>query len=76
MNQCEGPLRFVLPQGGFSALDIKGVLLGSKSKPSVFDAFITTFKETETRQLVISPYHINSAEFTQQIYDLHQELIC
>lgn len=76
MNQCEGPLRFVLPQGGFSALILKGVLWDPKANQAFFDAFITTFKETETRQLVISPYHINSAEFTQQIYDLHQELIC
>lgn len=77
MNQCEGPLRFVLPQGGFSALDIKGgPFWDPKANQAFFDAFITTFKETETRQLVISPYHINSAEFTQQIYDLHQELIC
>ncbi|MDS0786644.1 Tm-1-like ATP-binding domain-containing protein [Proteus vulgaris] len=77
MNQCEGPLRFVLPQGGFSALDIEGgPFWAPKANQAFFDAFITTFKETETRQLVISPYHINSAEFTQQIYDLHQELIC
>ncbi|MBQ0212125.1 Tm-1-like ATP-binding domain-containing protein [Proteus vulgaris] len=77
MNQCEGPLRFVLPQGGFSALNIEGgPFWAPKANQAFFDAFITTFKETETRQLVISPYHINSAEFTQQIYDLHQELIC
>ncbi len=77
LNQCEGPLRFVLPQGGFSALDIEGApFWDPQANQAFFDAFITTFKETETRQLVISPYHINSAEFTQQIYDLHQELIC
>lgn len=77
LNQCEGPLTFIFPQGGFSALDIEGgPFWDPQANQAFFDAFITTFKETETRQLVISPYHINSAEFNQQVYDLHQELIC
>ncbi|MFN6884240.1 Tm-1-like ATP-binding domain-containing protein, partial [Proteus mirabilis] len=56
LNQCEGPLTFIFPQGGFSALDIEGgPFWDPQANQAFFDAFITTFKETETRQLVISP---------------------
>ena len=76
LNRCHGEVRFVFPQGGFSALDIVGgPFWDPRANQAVFSALISTFTETPKRQLIVSPHHINSPEFSQLILKLHKELI-
>lgn len=76
LNRCSGPVRFVFPQGGFSALDIAGgAFWDPEANQAFFAAFTSTFIETPQRQLIVSPHHINSPEFSQLILKLHQELV-
>ncbi|ELZ5940674.1 Tm-1-like ATP-binding domain-containing protein [Providencia vermicola] len=76
LNRCEGEIRFIIPTAGFSALDIEGAPFWD---PEADQAFINALTEnlitTEKRKLILSPYHINSIEFCEQVIQLHQEIL-
>lgn len=64
VNLMDGPVRFLLPQGGVSALDAPDMPFHDESaRDSLFSAFRDTFVETENRKIVEVPHHINDAEF-------------
>ena len=64
LNQMDGPVRFLLPGGGVSALDAPDMPFNSdEARDSLFQAIRTTFVETENRRLIDVPHHINSPEF-------------
>ncbi|WP_446470327.1 Tm-1-like ATP-binding domain-containing protein [Xenorhabdus stockiae] len=76
LNRCEGEIRFIIPTGGFSALDIEGGVFWSPDTNNAFiQSFSTNYKITEKRKLIFSPYHINSTEFCEQVIQLHKEMI-
>lgn len=76
LNQCKGAVTFIIPHGGFSALDIEGEVFWSPQANKAFiDAFKSKYQITSNRKLIISPYHINSAEFCHQVIQLQQELM-
>ncbi|PHM30050.1 Tm-1-like ATP-binding domain-containing protein [Xenorhabdus innexi] len=76
LNRNEGEVRFIVPMGGFSALDIEGGIFWSPDADNAFiSAFTNTYKITKKRKLIFSPYHINSTEFCDQVIKLHQEMI-
>lgn len=64
LNQCEGPVTFLIPEQGFSALDAEGQAFWS---PEARHAFISTFEsalqQTAQRRIVRLPYNINDPEF-------------
>ncbi|EOS95918.1 Tm-1-like ATP-binding domain-containing protein [Erwinia tracheiphila] len=66
LNRCEGDIVFLVPEGGFSALDAPGQPFWS---PEADEAFITTLEaylhSGSRRKIVRVPYHINSSEFAQ-----------
>ncbi|MFN0159689.1 MAG: Tm-1-like ATP-binding domain-containing protein [Burkholderiales bacterium] len=68
LNRMEGPVRFVLPEGGLSGLDIPG---GSFWDPAankaLFDAIAAAFRTGPDRRLVRSPLHINDPAFAEQL---------
>jgi uncharacterized protein (UPF0261 family) len=73
LNRCEGEVRFAIPMGGFSALDnIGGDFWDPEADQAFLDAFKATFIETPHRKLIVSPHHINSAEFNQLLINLHK----
>lgn len=76
LNRCEGEVRFIIPTAGFSALDIEGAPFWD---PQADQAFIESLTEnlitTEKRKLILSPYHINSTEFCEQVIQLHQDIL-
>jgi uncharacterized protein (UPF0261 family) len=65
LNACEGPVRFLIPEKGVSALDIGG---GPFFNPGVdstlFDAIEKTVRQTERRRVERLPWHINDPEFS------------
>ncbi len=76
LNQCEGKVKFIIPEGGFSALDIKdGPFWNPDANQSFINAFEATLIETENRQLIKSPHHINSPDFCQQVVKEYRQMM-
>ncbi|MCZ8374714.1 MAG: ABC transporter permease [Beijerinckiaceae bacterium] len=77
LNQMEGPVRFLLPEGGVSALDAPGQpFWDPAADAALFDAIASTIRVTATRQLIRLPHHINDPAFAaalaQHFRALHQ----
>lgn len=66
LNACDGPVRFLLPEKGVSALDIEGgPFWDREADEALFAALRDTVTETDRRRLVFVPHHINDPEFAQ-----------
>lgn len=64
LNACEGPVRFLIPEGGVSALDAPGKpFWDPEANAALFGTLESTFRATPDRVLLRLPYHINSSEF-------------
>ncbi|MBW5407709.1 Tm-1-like ATP-binding domain-containing protein [Morganella morganii] len=75
LNRCHGNVIFIIPEGGFSALDAEGMPFWSPDADRAFiEAFETHYKQTEKRILHKCPYHINDPEFTRFVINQHQQL--
>ena len=64
LNRMEGPVRFLLPEGGVSALDAPGQpFRDPAADAALFAALESTVRQTATRQLIRLPHHINDPDF-------------
>lgn len=64
LNRCNGPVRFLLPEGGVSALDAPGQPFHDPEADAVLFAILeATVQQTEHRRLIRLPHHINDAAF-------------
>ncbi len=75
INQMTGPVRFLIPEGGVSALDAPGQPFHDpEADRALFDAIAGRFQESSTRRLVRSPHHINDPAFAQAAVDALEEI--
>ena len=66
LNACEGPVRFLIPEKGVSALDIEGgAFFDPKADAALFEALTTTMNETLDRRILRYPLHINDPAFAE-----------
>ncbi|WP_170330077.1 Tm-1-like ATP-binding domain-containing protein [Ruegeria arenilitoris] len=66
LNACDGPVRFLLPLRGVSALDVDGGAFHDPAANEVlFQALRDTVKQTADRQLVELDMHINDSAFAE-----------
>ena len=64
VNEMAGPVRFLIPEGGISALDAPGQPFHDpEADRALFDAIAGAFEEGANRRLVRTPHHINDAAF-------------
>ena len=64
LNACDGPVRFLIPERGVSALDIAGgPFRNPEADAALFDALAGTVTQTDQRQLIRLPLHINDPAF-------------
>jgi uncharacterized protein (UPF0261 family) len=64
LNHCQGPVRFLLPWGGVSALDAPGqAFFDPAADRALFDTLVAEFRPTDHRRLIEVPYHINDPRF-------------
>lgn len=64
LNQCDGEVRFLLPEGGVSALDAPGqAFWDPAADAALFEAIERDFIQTERRRLIRVPHHINDPRF-------------
>jgi uncharacterized protein (UPF0261 family) len=76
LNQCQGYVTFIIPEGGFSALDIEGGIFWSpKANKAFIDEFEKTFIQTPKRKLIKTPHHINSPQFCDLIINEFTQII-
>lgn len=70
LNFCEGPVRFLIPEKGVSALDVEGgVFFDPEADAAVFDALEKSLRQDDRRHLVRLPFHINDAAFAVALAD-------
>ncbi len=75
LNGMAGPVRFLIPEGGVSALDAPGrPFHAPDADAALFDAIAATLQETPTRRLIRLPHHINDPAFARAIADALDEI--
>ena len=68
VNAMTGPVRFLVPEGGVSALDAPGQPFHDPDADrALFDALTGAFEETATRRLIRTPHHVNDAAFADAV---------
>ncbi|MEX0852658.1 MAG: Tm-1-like ATP-binding domain-containing protein [Bauldia sp.] len=65
LNRCAGPVRFLIPDQGVSAMDAPGEPFHDpQADRALFDAIAGSLIETDRRRLIRLPRHINDPEFS------------
>jgi uncharacterized protein (UPF0261 family)/ABC-type branched-subunit amino acid transport system ATPase component len=64
LNRMEGPVRFLIPEGGVSGLDRPGgPFWDPAADRALFDVIVSNFRSGPNRRLLKIPHHINDPEF-------------
>lgn len=64
LNACEGPVRFLIPEKGVSALDIEGgAFFDPAADAALFGAIEGTVQQNSRRAILRLPLHINDPAF-------------
>jgi len=75
LNQCQGPVRFLIPEGGVSALDAPGqAFWDPEADAALYAALEANLVQTANRRLVRVPCHINDPLFAQTAVDQFLEI--
>jgi len=76
LNACEGPVRFLIPEKGVSALDAPGQAFHDP-RPTMrcFQSLERTLRQTPSRRLTRLPYHINDPQFSAALAENFREII-
>ena len=68
LNMMGGPVRFLLPEGGLSALDGPGQpFLDPNADEALFRALEATVRQTASRRLIRLRHHINDPGFAAEV---------
>lgn len=75
LNACPGPVRFLLPEGGVSALDAPDQPFWDPEADAVlFDTLEGAVEQTPDRRVLRSPHHINDPEFAAELVAAFREV--
>lgn len=75
LNRCEGPVRFLLPLGGVSAIDAPGKPFHDPAADAaLFETIRATFKQTPSRRLIELPHNINDPAFAAALVASFREI--
>ena len=70
LNQCRGPVRFLLPEGGVSGIDAPGQPFHDpEADKALFDALEATVQQNEQRRIMRVPCNINDAAFAAALVE-------
>ena len=76
LNACEGPVRFLIPENGVSAIDAPGQpFYDPEADAALFDALEQTLRQTERRRLMRLPLHINDAAFADALVAQFHDIV-
>jgi uncharacterized protein (UPF0261 family)/ABC-type branched-subunit amino acid transport system ATPase component len=75
LNAMRGPVRFLIPEGGVSAIDKSGAVFHSPEADRVlFETIAAQFRSGSDRKLVRSPHHINDEAFVMELASAWREI--
>jgi uncharacterized protein (UPF0261 family)/ABC-type branched-subunit amino acid transport system ATPase component len=75
LNRMSGPVRFLLPEGGVSAVDMPGKpFWDAEADRALFATIEQGFRATADRQLRKLPYHINDPRFADALVQAFREI--
>ncbi len=75
LNRMEGPVRFVIPEGGVSALDAPGKAFWDPvADKALFTAIESNFRRGPRRILIRSPLHLNDPAFADLLVTQFREV--
>ena len=70
LNRMDGPVRFLLPEGGVSQLDAPGQTFHDPAADAaLFRALEATVRQTGTRRLLRVPHHVNDPAFSDALVE-------
>lgn len=75
LNAFAGPVRFLLPEGGVSALDAPGQPFHDPAADAaLFNALERTVEQSDHRRLIRLPHHINDPAFAEALVRAFREI--
>ncbi|MFM0201945.1 Tm-1-like ATP-binding domain-containing protein [Paraburkholderia fungorum] len=75
LNRCDGPVRFLIPERGVSAIDTEGLPFHDPDADhALFDAIEATFQPSSMRRIERLPFHINDAAFADAVVAAYRAL--
>jgi uncharacterized protein (UPF0261 family) len=75
LNRCEGPVRFLIPERGVSAMDAPGQPFHDpEADAALFDALSANLTQSDRRRLVRLPHHINDPAFSAALVDNFRQI--
>jgi uncharacterized protein (UPF0261 family) len=75
LNLCAGPVRFLIPDLGVSAIDAPGQPFHDpEADAALFSALERTLRRTDKRRLMRVPLHINHPQFAELLVANFQEV--
>ena len=75
LNQCGGPVRFLIPEKGVSLIDAPGMPFHDpEADAALFEALEGTVRQTGKRRLVRLPLHVNDAAFSRALVENWHEI--
>jgi uncharacterized protein (UPF0261 family) len=75
LNRCDGPLRFLIPERGVSALDAPGQpFYDPAADAALFEALLENLRQTDRRRAIRLPLHINDEAFSAALVDAYREI--
>ncbi|MBX2825552.1 MAG: Tm-1-like ATP-binding domain-containing protein [Gammaproteobacteria bacterium] len=76
LNQMQGPVRFLLPEGGVSMLDCEGqAFFNPEANQALFSALETGFQQTPDKVLIRVPANINDEAFSAAALEHFQTIM-
>jgi uncharacterized protein (UPF0261 family) len=75
LNQCEGPVRLLLPEGGVSLYDQPGrPFHDPEADAALFKALSENLRVTGNRRLIRLPYNVNDPLFAEALVESFREV--
>jgi uncharacterized protein (UPF0261 family) len=75
LNACEGPVRFLLPEKGVSAIDAPGQpFYDPDADAALFEALEQNLRQSTQRRLLRLPLHINDPQFADALVAQFREI--
>lgn len=76
LNACEGPVRFLIPEGGVSLIDAPGQPFHDpRADAALFDALERHWQDAPNRRLVRVPHHVNDPGFARALVDHFNDIL-
>ena len=75
LNRMEGPVRFLIPEGGMSGLDLPGgPFWDPAADKMLFDTIASEFRSSSLKKLIRLPNHINDQAFAEALVANFKEI--